>query len=157
MSLPKKAILGILMDNLLKRKSVLPLPKRTITQWAEGLDIPRGGETVMYTGHMYQIMPYLSNMAKRMKAMETSWITKLMGLGRTLNKFVNLSHFMAFPSKAEKREYNDILRSIARLLKEADVRFGYLYEDELYSGALMYDQGIDEAFIAHARRVNKMF
>jgi Fe-S oxidoreductase len=157
MSLPKKAILGILMDNLLKRHSVLPLPSKAIMQWAEGLDIPKGGETVIYTGHMYQIMPYLGNMAKRMKAMEDSWITRLMGLGRTFNKFINLSRFMAFPSKSEKKLYNNILRSIAGLLKDANVRFGYLYEGELYSGALIYDQGIDDAFIAHARRVHKMF
>jgi Fe-S oxidoreductase len=157
MSLPKKAILGILTDNLLKRRSVLPLSHKVATQWARGLDIPRGGETVLYTGHMYQIMPYLGNMARRMKTMENSWITKFMNLGRFANRFINVSRFMAFPRREVKQAYNDILRSIALLLKTAGVNYGYLYEDELYSGALIYDQGVDKAFLSHARRVQKMF
>ena len=56
MALPKKDILGILMDNLALRRSVLPLSHKAVTQWAAGLNIPRGGQTVLYTGHMYQIM-----------------------------------------------------------------------------------------------------
>jgi Fe-S oxidoreductase len=157
MPLPKKAILGILTDNLLKRRSVLPLSSKTATQWARGLDIPRGGETVLYTGHMYQIMPYLGTMANRMKAMENSWITKFMNLGRFANRFINVSRFMAFPRKNEKQAYNNILRSIALLLKNAGVNYGYLYEDELYSGALIYDQAVDRALMDHARRVRKVF
>jgi Fe-S oxidoreductase len=157
MSLPKKAILGILTDNLALRRSVLPLSRKAVTQWAAGLDIPRGGETVLYTGHMYQIMPFLGTMSNRMRAMENSWITKLMNIGRLANKVFNVSRFMAFASREEKQTYNNILRSIAMLLREADVKYGYLYGHELYSGALIYDQGIDKAFINHARLVQKMF
>jgi len=51
MSLPTKHVLGILVDNLLKRKSVLKLSSRTTTRWARGLKIPRGGKTILYTGH----------------------------------------------------------------------------------------------------------
>jgi Fe-S oxidoreductase len=157
MSLPKKAILGILTDNLGLRRSVLPLSPKAVTQWADGLNLPRGGDTVLYTGHMYQIMPYLGSMARRMKSMENSWITKFMGLGRMANRLINISRFMAFPSKTERQYYNNILRSIALLLKRADIEYGYLYENELYSGALIYDQGIDKAFEKHARLVKKMF
>lgn len=157
MSLPKKAILGILTDNLSLRKSVLPLSPKAVTEWATGLDISRGGETILYTGHMYQIMPYLGTMTKRMEAMENSWITKFMGIGRLVNKVINVSGFIASASKRDKNSYNNILRSIAMLLREAGIDYGYLYEDELYSGALLYDQGIDRAFINHARRVQRMF
>ena len=44
-----------------------------------------------------------------------------------------------------------------RLFKEAGVEFGYLYRDELYSGALVYDEGIDSVFEMHARRVYERF
>jgi Fe-S oxidoreductase len=37
------------------------------------------------------------------------------------------------------------------------VEFGYLYGDELYSGALIYDLGVDDVFEAHARRVYDTF
>jgi Fe-S oxidoreductase len=157
MALPRKAILGILMDNLSRRKSVLPLSRRTATQWSDGLNIPRGGNTVLYTGHMYQLMPFIGAMADRMKAFENSWITHFMHFGRLMNRIINLSPFIASATNREKRAYNRTLRSIALLLMESDVQFGYLYEDELYSGALIYDQGIDRVFINHARLVQKMF
>ena len=157
MALPRKAILGILADNLSLRNSVLPLSDRAATQWSDGLNIPRGGDTVLYTGHMYQLMPFIGAMADRMKTFENSWITCLMNYGRLINRIINLSPFIARAKNKEKRAYNRILRSIALLLKESEVQFGYLYENELYSGALIYDQGIDRVFVDHARLVQKMF
>jgi Fe-S oxidoreductase len=157
MSLPKKAILGILTDNLSLRKSVLPLSEKVITEWAHGLDIPRGGETVLYTGHMYQLIPFIDAMVNRMKTFENSRITGFMDIGRFVNRIVNISGLMARARKEERRVYNQTLRSIAFLLRESGVSFGYLYGDELYSGALVYDEGIDKVFVKHARRVHKMF
>ena len=46
-----------------------------------------------------------------------------------------------------------MLRDIVGLLRGAGVEFGYLYEDEFYAGALLYDDGLDDAFGEHARRV----
>jgi len=63
MPLPTGTVLGILSDNLRKRGSVLPLSKTAVSGWADGLNIPRGGKTILYTGHMYQLMPYIKLMA----------------------------------------------------------------------------------------------
>ncbi|MEW5994761.1 MAG: (Fe-S)-binding protein, partial [Candidatus Zixiibacteriota bacterium] len=157
MPLPKQAVLGILTDNLSLRGSVLPLSRNVATEWARGLDIPRGGKTVLYTGHMYQLIPFIGAMAGRMKAFEDSWVTSLMDYGRLVNKVINISSFMARAKKEERQAQNRILRSIAMLLRESGVQFGYLYEKELYSGALVYDQGVDKVFASHARLVQKMF
>ena len=64
MPLPTGDVIGILADNLRLRKSVLPLPTRVATKWTEGLDLPRGGETVLYTGMMYQLIPYIEGLVK---------------------------------------------------------------------------------------------
>ena len=74
MALPTKHVLGILVDNLLKRGSVLKLSPRTTVRWAQGLDIPRGGKTVIYTGHMYQLIPAISALASKMAHPDTSRI-----------------------------------------------------------------------------------
>lgn len=154
MPLPIAPILGILSDNLRKRGSVLPLSKRAATGWARGLNLPRGGETILYTGHMYQMIPALEVMSAQMAALENSFMTRFMGMGRLLNKFVNLSFFMSLTASSEKRRHsNQVLRDIAGLLRDAGVKFGYLYEEELYAGALVHDEGMDEAFGNHARRV----
>jgi Fe-S oxidoreductase len=42
---------------------------------------------------------------------------------------------------------------VARLLQRAGVQFGYLYEDDLYAGALTHDLGADDVVAVHARRV----
>jgi len=157
MPLPTEYVLGILVDNLLKRKSVLKLSPRTTTRWAQGLNIPRGGETVLYTGHMYQLIPAISALAAKMAFFENSWITNFFGLGRFVNKFINLAWFMARTDAGETKHYNDILRKIARLLQAAEIDFGYLYEEEMYSGALVHDEGVDDAFKQHAQRVYEVF
>ncbi|HUT97868.1 MAG TPA: (Fe-S)-binding protein [bacterium] len=153
MALPTGAIIGILVDNLRLRKSVIPLSKRKMTGWAEGLELPRGGETVLYTGLMYQLMPSIVAMANLMGRFENSPIRHLMGLGRLANKVVNLSFFMARSRPEIRRAYDVRLRAIAELLLESGVEFGYLADEELYSGALVYDNGMMEVFRRHARRV----
>ncbi len=154
MPLPIAPVLGILADNVQKRGSVLPLSKKASTGWAKGLNLPKGGETVIYTGHMYQLIPAIDAMSKQMAMFEESPITKFFGLGRFANKFINMSFFMSLTaSKEMKQENNRILRNIVSLLRKAGEDFGYLYGDEMYSGALIYDEGLDEVFIPHAAKV----
>ncbi|MBU2515134.1 (Fe-S)-binding protein [bacterium] len=157
MTLPIGNVLGILVDNLKLRKSVVPLSNRRATAWAEGLGLKEGGDTVLYTGHIYQLIPYISSMSKKMAELENSWITKFMGIGRIVNKVINLSPFLGGASKEDRDKYNKLLQNIALLLKEAKVDFGYLYSKELYSGALAFDQGADKAFAIHANKLNEMF
>lgn len=154
MRIPIAPILGIFVDNMRKRGSVLPLSKRTATGWANGLNLPRGGETVLYTGHMYQMIPAIAAVSSQMAWLENSFLARFFGLGRFVNKFVSLSFFMGLTASTEKKRYsNQVLCDIVDLLRDAKVEFGYLYEDELYAGALLYDDGLDESFGEHARRV----
>jgi Fe-S oxidoreductase len=158
MPLPTKDILGILADNLNQRKSVLPLSATATTRWAKGLDLPKGGKTILYTGHMYQLIPVIDAMASQMAKLEDSALTKCFGLGRNVNKLVNMTFFMGMlASKTEQKDYDRMLRNIALLLKKTDVDFGYLYGEELYSGALVYDEGVDGSFAKHAQRVCDLF
>jgi Fe-S oxidoreductase len=158
MPLPIGPVLGILSDNLRKRGSVLPLSKSGATGWAKGLNIPRGGKTVLYTGLMYQLIPAIDALAGQMARFEDSSITRFFGLGRLVNQFINLSFFMAPTASKKMRQENDqVLRNIAGMLGKAGVEFGYLYDRELYSGALIYDGGMDESFGIHARRVFDVF
>ena len=158
MPLPIGPILGILSDNLRTRGSVLPLSRRAATGWAKGLNIPRGGKTVLYTGLMYQLIPAIDALAGQMAVFENSPITRYFGLGRFANRFINLSFFMALTASKEMKQENDqVLRNIAGMLQKAGVEFGYLYDQERYSGALVYDGGMDESFGIHARRVTEVF
>ncbi len=158
MPLPTGTILGILADNLRKRGSILPLPSRALTAWAKGLDIPVGGRTIIYTGHMYQLMPSLLALGKLTARFENSSITRLSGIGRAANKIADFSMLTPLMvSSKDEAEFNELLRKIALLLRAADVDFGYLYDEELYLGTLAYDEGIMAAFKEHALKVHQLF
>ncbi|MDP8206894.1 MAG: (Fe-S)-binding protein [Candidatus Electryonea clarkiae] len=153
MAVPIKHILGILVDNLSIRGSVLPLSKSRSTGWAKGLDIPMGGKTVIYTGHMYQLIPSITAMEKMTSKFANSWISKYYGIGRMVNKVINISRFMTWTNANERAKFDGMLRNIALLLKTAEVDFGYLYGEELYTGTLVYDEGINDVFEYHAHKV----
>jgi len=154
MPLPTAPLLGFLADNLRKRASVMPMSSKRATQWAAGLDLPRGGETVLYTGHMYQMIPTLARVTGMTSRFEDHWLGKSLSIGRIANKFVNVSRFLPRPNSKEQKRYEKYLRNIVRLLRAANVGpFGYLYAGELYGGALVRDLGLDDVFERHARKV----
>ena len=153
MPLPTGDVIGILGDNLRLRRSVLPLSSKVATRWTAGLDLPRGGETVLYTGMMYQLIPYIEGLVKAEQRLGDSSLAKWTSLGRTVNRFINLSAFMARPSARERAVFDQVPINVVLLLRKAGVQFGALYEDDLYSGALAYDLGLDEVFAEHAARV----
>ena len=157
MPLPTGAVIGILTDNLRKRGSVLPIPRKNAVRWAQGLGLRRGGETVIYTGMMYQLIPYIEGLVKAEKQLGDSWLANFTELGRKMNRLVNVSTFMARPSAELRDEYNQVPIDVVRLLQKAGVDFGYLYEDDLYTGALTHDLGSDEAVAEHAKRVHEVF
>jgi Fe-S oxidoreductase len=156
MPLPTSDILGIFQDNLDKRGSVLPLPTGAVTKWAKGLDIPKGGETILYTGEMYQLISYINLMVSYIERIEDSPLSRFVKLGRLVNKAFNISGLMLLLGRGKAEQYDRILRNIALLLQKAGVSYGYLYEDELYCGALAYRAGLDDSVERHARRVYKM-
>lgn len=153
MPLPTGNVIGLMVDNLKKRKTVFPISRRKAIKWAKGLDIPEGGETVIYTGSMYQLLPYMVAAVKNMGLIEDSFLGQFVGVGRFFNRMFNVSAFIARPSRANVKRYRQIIRNIAMLLKQAGVEFGYLYKKELYAGALAYDLGADGAFRIQAQRV----
>jgi Fe-S oxidoreductase len=153
MPLPTGDVIGILADNLRLRGSVLPISKRSATRWAKGLDLPKGGRTVLYTGMMYQLIPYIEGLVSAELKLGDSPLSKLTGLARFINRFINVSTFMVWPTAKLRDEYNRVPRDVAQLLRKAGVEFGYLYKDDLYSGALTHDLGADEVVAEHARKV----
>lgn len=157
MPLPTRDVVGILADNLRLRGSVLPIPARRATAWARELDLPRGGETVLYTGAMYQLIPYIERLVALEQRLGDSPLARFSGLARRANRLVNGAGLVARAPAGERAEYDRVPRNVALLLRKAGVEFGYLYEDDLYAGALAHDLGADAEVGEHARRVAGLF
>jgi len=153
MPVPIDSTLGILGDNLRQRRSALPLGRRVSTEWARGLDLPRGGPTVLFTGQMWQMVPAINAMSRQLGKYETKDSARLFRFARSMNRLVNLTPFLARTTPRDRAAYNERLRTIVKLLRSAGVEFGYLYENDLYTGALAYDEGLDRVFVRHAEYV----
>jgi Fe-S oxidoreductase len=153
------SVLGILNDNFEKRKTVFSVSRESLTSWAKDLKIKKGTETIIYTGHMYQLMPITKSATSIYENFEESSLMKFAPVGRFINKFVDLSSMSKYAAKPERKEeerFNKCLQNIYQLLKCAGIDAGYLYEDELYVGTLLYDNGIDDPLVNQAKTLNKI-
>ncbi len=117
MPLPVRDVAGILADNLRLRGSVLPIPARRATRWARELDLPRGGETVLYTGMMYQLIPYIERLVALEEKLGDSPLVRFSGLARRANRIVNGASLVARPRARERAEYDRVPANVARLLR----------------------------------------
>ena len=113
---------------------------------------------MLYTGLMYQLMPSMIALEKVLSRFENSQLSRLFGVGRIVNQIVNVARFTPLVVNHKDQEtFDGILRNIVLLLRAADVDFGYLYDEELYAGALAHDEGMCGAFERHALRVHNLF
>jgi Fe-S oxidoreductase len=129
------------------------------TYWAEGLNLPGEGETVLFTGRMYQMLPYVVQATQIAKAARP-----MLGF-RGLDKLLAVGNRLAGPSVirlktrgeralAERAEV--VLKGILSALRAVGERPCYLYEAEPYSGVLPHDLGLEEKIAPHVNKVYKL-
>jgi Fe-S oxidoreductase len=144
-------IIGILSK---KYMNPLAAPNSICYEWALDLELKRGGDTILYTGCLYQLMSYASSLVKIYE--------RFGGLGRIMaNTLMKISEealawLIARLVKPDREAYEYAIRSlksIARILSEMGIEFGYLYEGDIYSGIYLYELGLEEDFAEHAQIV----
>ena len=156
--LPK--VLPIMVDNVQRSGNPLGISGNKLSSWADGLDLPNKGETLLYTGCEYQLIPYVLTLVDQIKRMgpfsyEGGTLASVaMGLRK-----LGLDATTAFASLTARDEdyYNDITRTHANILRKHGVDFAYLGQEEPYSGALLYEFGLLDEFSEHANKVSRLF
>ncbi len=145
-------ILSILVSNVKKHGAPFKINHKDLNKWAFERNIPRGGETILYTGLLYQLIPYIKASSKHLRS-----IGRRMGtLARITSKVIDLSKLIRVDKK-DIAVINQILGNIVTVLMRLDIKFGYLYEEEPYSGVLLYDLGLIDAFKEHSEKVLGVF
>lgn len=158
MPLPIKDVLDMIVNNTLKKGAPISLPDKAANGWARELDIPKGGETILYTSILYQMVPYAITSTKLLEELESGAVGGvLLKLGRMVSSVFDVSKLASKVSEEEVSAQHEVLKSIARLLRGVGVSFGYLYEDEMYAGTLLYDLGRDDDFAKHAEKIVGIF
>lgn len=136
----------VVFKNLLKDYMPLPVDKSLCTKWTQ--ELPRSGDTIIYTSYMYQLGSLFKSYAKLLE--------KFSGVKMASN-FAFLGRALVKPNKEELQRAFAILNNIARLLKKSGVEFGYLYDEEPYSGALLLELGLLDEFQTYGKKVFELF
>ena len=132
----------LIYENLQKYGFPYPIDKKVCSGWAK--DIPKGGSTIIYTSCMYQT------------ASLSEVYSKLIPYAEKLSPFSFLGKFIK-PKKEELDRAYLVLNKIANLLKKNGIEFGYLYEEEPYSGAILLELGYLDEFKRYAQQVYEFF
>ncbi|MDP8002857.1 MAG: heterodisulfide reductase-related iron-sulfur binding cluster [Caldisphaera sp.] len=150
-----KELMRFMADLTLRTGYPVPVPYDFSYRWAKDYNFNKKGETVLYTGALYQLVPYIRSLSFYLKAIEKSDEGGYMALSIAKNLVKTDFIFKILPKPDEKliNWSSNVLKSIASILMKNKISFSYLYENDIYSGALLYDMGIQNEFIEHARKV----
>ena len=132
----------LIYENLQKYGFPYPVDKKICSGWAK--DIPKNSSTIIYTSCMHQT------------ASLSEFYSKLTPLAEKLSPFFFLGKLIR-PKKEELDRAYLILNKIANLLKKNGIEFGYLYEEEPYSGAILLELGYLDEFKSYAKQVYEFF
>ncbi|AFZ70032.1 Fe-S oxidoreductase [Caldisphaera lagunensis DSM 15908] len=152
-------IMELLGEITIKTGFPVPINKTKIFEWTNTINMERKGDVYLYTGALYQLIPYINYTVKFLDAIsKLSGGDSLINLAKTIIKVspYYLSSIIK-PDIKEINENNAIVRNIAKLLLKINKNIAYLYEDDIYSGVLLYDMGLDDYFLIHSKKVFQSF
>ncbi|MBI9083391.1 MAG: (Fe-S)-binding protein [Desulfobacterales bacterium] len=148
-----KDIIDIIAGNVRKTRNPFGIPKSLVNRWHHGLDLPRQGEAMLFTGLMYQFAPYIEKSTHYLAKYEDTTVAEYIRFAKLVPSTLSGLGLSMITPGVEKKKSNVILQNIARILKASEVDFFYRPDLDDYSGVLLYDLGDQESFVRHARYV----
>ena len=146
-------IIDTIANNVRQTRNPFGIPRFMVNRWHKGLGLPRHGKTMLFTGMMYQFVPYIETSTNVLAQYEDSRWADYIGYARHIPGYLSgLGLAMITPSE-EKKAFDTILRNIAKVLQASKVDFFYRPGLDDYSGVLLYDLGDQDGFVEHARYV----
>ncbi len=146
-------IVDVLADNIRKTRNPFGASNGTVNKWWKDTSISTEGDAMLFTGLMYQLAPYIEKTTKQIERFEDTFFANYVWLNKYVPKFLVKLAFVFMASKKDKQPFNDILKSVVKILVKSDVDFFYKPKLDYYSGILLYDLGDNEGFIEHAKFV----
>ncbi len=130
------------------------------TGWAQGLGLPREGSPCIYTGRMYQMLPF-AQQASKLANRYQGWLacpgmSQLMSWGNRVAGEKTLRRLAASDQEIGARGARS-LKGIAAGLRAVGLEPGYLFDAEPYSGVLLHDLGADPGARKQAGRLAALF
>ncbi len=150
----EQPVAKMIVNSIMKYYNPLGLRKKC-SKWAKDLEFDSRSETILYTGNMFQLMPYsksLASIKKKVGKRNTDRFARLLASWPLLIKLASNLYDRDLAIRMEKS-----LKGIVMLLKKSGVSFGYLREDEPYPGTFLFELGYEQEFREYANKVYGMF
>ncbi|RLE41632.1 (Fe-S)-binding protein, partial [Candidatus Woesearchaeota archaeon] len=148
-----KPIIELIVDNLRKTKNPLGLSNNKVNTWWKDVGIKREGKTILFTGLLYQMVPYIENLTLQLEKYETSTLKKYIGAARYIPKFMFRMLYGKPISEKVRIRFDNIIKNIAKMLMKTGVDFCYKPEVDGYSGILLYDLGDIDEFVKYVKHI----
>ncbi len=148
-----KEIINLIADNVRKTKNPFGVPKFVINRWWKKADVPLQGDALLFTGLMYQFVPYIEKSTTYLARYEDTRWADYIKYTKYLPKILSGLGLASITPRKEMKIFDSILKDIAKLLTKSGVDFYYDPKLDDYSGVLLYDLGDQEGFVQHAKYV----
>ncbi|WP_459929672.1 (Fe-S)-binding protein [Desulfosporosinus burensis] len=149
-------VLDIISENIIKHGNPLALKGSEVASWAKELNLPVKGELLFYTGGEYQLLPFIDSLVKTITHLDqgSKMFSMMMGARNILNKTgINAEKMYASVLAKDKVRYNSVCLKAAKVLQGLGYEFCYAGNEELYSGALLYELGYLEDMKTYVQKV----
>lgn len=145
-----KDIIDLIARNVERTRNPFGVSSAVINTWWRGLPLRREGDALLFTGLMYQSIPFIEKTTSYLARVEdTSW-SRYVRYGKLAPEFLVNLGFRFLATWQEKEKFNGMVRDIHKILVKSNVDFFYRPELDFYSGILLYDLGDEEGFARHA-------
>lgn len=146
--IPIDSLISLVKRNIRKWGDYYGLSERC-GDWARELGLKKGGSTVLYTGCLYQLTPYIDETVKYIKLLD-----KHPSLARVFLRSASLIR-PSLVIRPSRNEYEPLYGAIS-LLRLSGIDFGYLYDEDIYSGAHLWDLGLEEEARRHGEVIKSI-
>lgn len=150
-----KDIIELIAANVRKTMSPFGIPKFMANTWWKKAGLSQTGESLLFTGMMYQFVPFIERSTQYLEQFEDSKWTKYLPYAGYVPSYLSGAGLALITPSKEKRKAAENLLNIVKVLKKSNVDFKYIPELDHYSGILLYDLGDQESFVEHAKIVAK--
>lgn len=150
------AAMEVIRSNINKHGNPLGLKGQEVAGWAKGLKLPAQGEILFYTAGEYQMLPYIDSLVGALERMQEGsfGFSLMMGVRNLFDRAgISAEKLYASVLAKDRDRFNAIVRKAAEVLQKLGLDICWLGEQELYSGALLYEFGYWEDLREHARKV----
>jgi Fe-S oxidoreductase len=146
-------IIETIAGNLRRTRNPFGIPHFLVNRWWTNTEMPDSGDTLLFTGLMYQFIPYVETSTHYLGMFEDSPWAKYLAYARHVPSTLSgIGMAMMTPGRG-KQEADGILKNIVKILKASGTNFYYRPHLDQYSGVLLYDLGDQETFEKHAQWV----